>query len=101
MLHGDNKVYVRPLPCSWRADMEVHPQTGQTALPSHSDQAKTLTGEIPQAQKEVDKQVMQLEVAAFLRSLVLIGVLNPYCDFFSVAVVHEADVPRCVHACIV
>ena len=37
--------------------MEIHPQTGQTAMPSHTNQAKRLTGEIPLPLKEADKQV--------------------------------------------
>ena len=42
--------------------MEVHPQTGQTALPSHTDQAKTLTGEIPQPRKLVDREVSPVKL---------------------------------------
>ena len=49
--------------------MEIHPQTGQTAMPSHTNQAKILTGEIPQPRKEADKQV-STSVAAVLRCAV-------------------------------
>ena len=45
--------------------MEVHPETGQTALPSHTDQAKTLTGEIPQPRKEVDREVSTFKLRQF------------------------------------
>ena len=40
--------------------MDINPQTGQTALPSYTDQAKSLTGEHVQPQKEEDKQVTHL-----------------------------------------
>ena len=55
--------------------MEVHPQTGQTALPSHTNQAKTLTGEIPQPRKEVNREVNTFKLRQFCAQYVR-SVLN-------------------------